>query len=52
VTVFSAEKESRMFGWFKKKSQPIGPDFSQIDSRKKAEKLFRTGVLWPGGGGA
>jgi len=35
-----------MFGWFKKKStQPYGPDFSDIDSRKKAEAAFRRGDL-------
>ncbi|MFO0826164.1 MAG: hypothetical protein U0792_24115 [Gemmataceae bacterium] len=35
-----------MFGWFKKKSpQPTGPDFSGIDSREKAEELFRRGDL-------
>jgi len=35
-----------MFGWFKKKSpQPNGPDFSGIDSREKAEELFRNGDL-------
>jgi hypothetical protein len=35
-----------MFGWFKKKSpQPKGPDFSAIDSREKAEDLFRRGEL-------
>ena len=35
-----------MFGWFKKKSpQPNGPDFSGIDSREKAEELFRRGDL-------
>jgi hypothetical protein len=35
-----------MFGWFKKKSPPpSGPDFSAIDSREKAEELFRRGEL-------
>jgi hypothetical protein len=35
-----------MFGWFKKKSPPPnGPDFSAIDSREKAEALFRRGEL-------
>jgi len=35
-----------MFGWFKKKSRkPNGPDFSEIDSRAKAEELFRRGQL-------
>lgn len=35
-----------MFGWFKKASPaPLGPDFSMIDSREKAEKLFRQGQL-------
>src|SRR5687767_9585736 len=35
-----------MFGWFKKKSAPrSGPDFSAIDSREKAEALFRRGDL-------
>src|SRR5262245_46380294 len=35
-----------MFGWFRKKSpQPHGPDFSDIDSREKAEALFRRGGL-------
>jgi hypothetical protein len=35
-----------MFGWLKKKSpQPNGPDFSGIDSREKAEELFRQGQL-------
>jgi hypothetical protein len=35
-----------MFRWFKKKSrQPTGPDFSEIDSREKAEVLFRRGDL-------
>ena len=32
-----------MFGLFKKK--PNGPDFSDVDSREKAEELFRQGVL-------
>lgn len=35
-----------MFGWLKKKApQPHGPDFSEIDSREKAEALFRRGDL-------
>jgi hypothetical protein len=35
-----------MFGWLKKKSPPpTGPDFSAIDSREKAEELFRRGEL-------
>jgi len=35
-----------MFGWFKKRSPPPnGPDFSGIDSRTKAEELFRRGDL-------
>jgi hypothetical protein len=34
-----------MFGWFKGKEQPKGPDFSGIDSREKAEQLFRRGDL-------
>jgi hypothetical protein len=34
-----------MLGWFKKKSPPPGPDFSRIDSREKAEELFRRGDL-------
>jgi len=34
-----------MFGWFKKKPKPTGPDFSHIDSRAKAEELFRRGDL-------
>jgi hypothetical protein len=35
-----------MFDWFKKKSAPAaGPDFSAIDSREKAEALFRRGEL-------
>lgn len=35
-----------MFGWFKKKSpRPNGPDFSAIDSREKAEELFRRGEM-------
>src|SRR5262245_30974620 len=35
-----------MFGWFKKKPPPSnGPDFSEIDSRDKAEKLCRRGEL-------
>jgi len=35
-----------MFDWFKKKSPPpAGPDFSAIDSRAKAEELFRRGDL-------
>lgn len=35
-----------MFGWFKKKSPPPnGPDFSGIDSREKAEELFKRGGL-------
>ncbi len=33
-----------MFGLFKSKpSRPNGPDFSNIDSRAKAEELFRRG---------
>jgi hypothetical protein len=35
-----------MFGWFKKRSpKPNEPDFSDIDSREKAEALFRRGIL-------
>jgi hypothetical protein len=34
----------RLFNWFKKKP-PDGPDFSAIDSREKAEALFRRGQL-------
>ena len=35
-----------MFGWFKKKPPPAdGPDFSAIDSREKAEAMFRRGEL-------
>lgn len=35
-----------MFDWFKKKpSGPPGPDFSDVDSREKAELLFRRGDL-------
>lgn len=34
-----------MFGWFKKKSQPNGPDFSGIDSQDKVQELFRRGDL-------
>jgi hypothetical protein len=35
-----------MFGWLRKKSPaPDGPDFSGIDSRAKAEALFRRGDL-------
>ncbi len=34
-----------MFGWFKRKPEPNGPDFSGIDSREKAEELFRRGEL-------
>jgi hypothetical protein len=35
-----------MFGWLKKKSPPPhGPDFSGIDSREKAEALFRRGEM-------
>ena len=35
-----------MLGFFKKKSpKPEGPDFSGIDSKAKAEELFRTGDL-------
>jgi len=36
-----------MFGFFKKKekSPPAGPDFSQIDSRAKAEQLLQSGTL-------
>ena len=35
-----------MFGWLKKKKPPAdGPDFSAIDSREKAEELFRRGEL-------
>ena len=32
-----------MFGWFKKKE--VGPDFSSVDSREKAEALVQKGVL-------
>ncbi len=32
-----------MLNWFKKK--PNGPDFSNIDSREKAEELFKQGIL-------
>ena len=34
-----------MFSWFKKKPKPNGPDFSQVNSREKAEELFRRGEL-------
>jgi hypothetical protein len=34
-----------MLAWFKKSPQPNGPDFSEIDSRAKAEELFRRGNL-------
>ncbi len=34
-----------MIGSFKKNSSPDGPDFSGIDSRAKAEELFRRGDL-------
>ena len=35
-----------MFGFFKKKPpKPEGPDFSGIDSKAKAEELFRKGDL-------
>src|SRR5262245_59392366 len=34
-----------MFGWFKKKPPPNGPDFSGIDSRAKADELFQRGEL-------
>ncbi|HYH81238.1 MAG TPA: hypothetical protein VEX86_15650 [Longimicrobium sp.] len=36
-----------MFGWLKKKKSPPpnGPDFSAVDSREKAEALFRRGDL-------
>jgi hypothetical protein len=35
-----------MFGWFKKKaSRPVGPDFSAIDTREKAEEMFHRGKL-------
>ncbi|MDR3637836.1 MAG: hypothetical protein P4L84_28780 [Isosphaeraceae bacterium] len=35
-----------MFGWFKEKPpRPNGPDFSTIDSREKAVKLFERGDL-------
>jgi hypothetical protein len=35
-----------MFGWGKKKSsRPSGPDFSEIDSQKKAVEMFRRGKL-------
>jgi len=35
-----------MFGWLKKKPPPpMGPDFSSIDSREKAEALLRRGEL-------
>jgi hypothetical protein len=41
-----AVKERAMFGWFKRKpSPPQGADFSEIDSREKAEALFRRGNL-------
>ena len=35
-----------MFGWFKKKaSRPISPDFSAVDTKEKAEEMFRRGKL-------
>ena len=35
-----------MFGWLRKKApKPEGPDFSGVDSREKAEALFRRGDL-------
>ncbi len=34
-----------MFGWFKRKPRQDGPDFSGIDSREKAEELYRRGDL-------
>jgi hypothetical protein len=34
-----------MFGWFKKRSKHSSPDFSDINSREKAEELLRRGEL-------
>jgi hypothetical protein len=36
-----------VFDWFRKKAAPPqqGPDFSAVDSREKAEELFRRGEL-------
>lgn len=35
-----------MFGWFKKKSTlPKNPDFSDVDSREKAQELLQCGQL-------
>lgn len=34
-----------MFGWFKKKPRPDGPDFSEANSLAKAQKLAADGVL-------
>lgn len=35
-----------MFDWFKKK-QPVGPDFSSLNSREKVEAASRQGDLAP-----
>lgn len=35
-----------MFGWFKKKERPTnGPDFSDVDSLAKADRLYQQGKL-------
>ena len=34
-----------MFGWFKKKRTPVGPDFSGVDSQAKVMELYRRGDL-------
>jgi len=34
-----------MFEWLKEKKKGAGPDFSSIDSKEKAEALFKSGQL-------
>ncbi|MDO8989747.1 MAG: hypothetical protein Q7U91_08940 [Sideroxyarcus sp.] len=47
--LYAEDERIAMFEWFKKKAAkadaPNGPDFSSIDSRAKAEELFRRGDL-------
>ncbi|HDR9251702.1 hypothetical protein [Burkholderia vietnamiensis] len=33
------------FNWFRKKNEPVGPDYADIDSQAKAEALYKSGAL-------
>ena len=34
-----------VFDWFKRKNEPGGPDYADIDSQAKAEALYKSGAL-------